>query len=335
MREAAFVKQNKDKWLEFENFLSNKTNIDPDLLSDLYIEVTDHLSYAKTFYKNSNTERYLNQLASKAHLKIYKTKKEPKNRLISFFKTEFPTMFYKHHRELLITFLTFSLFVIVGAFSAANEGDFVRSFLGDGYVNMTLQNIEKGDPMAVYKEQGEFNMFLGITLNNIKVALFAFAYGILLGIGTLYIMMQNGIMLGSFQYFFYEQGLLWESARTIWIHGTIEISVIIIAACAGLVMGNGMLFTGTLPRLEAFKRGVINGLKILMSTIPFFIIAGFLEGFVTRHTEMPDWLALLIITGSLALILFYYVIYPIRLNKKAKQNFKTENTIELNHLQTH
>ena len=61
--------------------------------------------------------------------------------------------------------------------------------------------------MAVYKEQGEFNMFLGITLNNIKVALFAFGYGIMFGVGTLYIMMQNGIMLGSFQYFFYEQGL--------------------------------------------------------------------------------------------------------------------------------
>ena len=316
MREAAFVKQNKDKWLEFESVLANKINIDPDLLSDLYIEVTDHLSYAKTFYKNSNTERYLNQLASKAHQHIYKTKKEPKNRLISFFKTEFPLLFYQHHKALLITFLTFLLFVIVGAFSAANEGDFVRSFLGDGYVNMTLENIEKGDPMGVYKKQGEFNMFLGITLNNIKVALFAFGYGIMFGIGTLYIMMQNGIMLGSFQYFFYEQDLLWESARTIWIHGTIEISVIVIAGCAGLVMGNGILFTGTLPRLESFKRGVINGLKILMSTIPFFIIAGFLEGFVTRHTEMPDWLAILIISGSLALILFYYVYYPILLNKK-------------------
>jgi uncharacterized membrane protein SpoIIM required for sporulation len=332
MREAAFVKQNKDKWIEFERVLTNKTNIDPDLLSDLYIEVTDHLSYAKTFYNNSNTERYLNQLASKAHQNIYKTKKEPKNRIISFFKTEFPTMFYKHHRELLITFSTFALFVFIGAFSAANEGDFVRSFLGDGYVNMTLENIEKGDPMAVYKEQGEFNMFLGITLNNIKVALYAFGYGILLGVGTLYIMMQNGIMLGSFQYFFYEKGLLWESARTIWIHGTIEISVIIIAACAGLVMGNGILFTGTLPRLEAFKRGVINGLKILMSTIPFFIIAGFLEGFVTRHTEMPDWLAILIIASSLALILFYYVIYPIQLNKKSKQEIEGKNTIELTDL---
>lgn len=327
MREAAFVKQNKDKWLIFENVLSNKTVIKPDALSNLYIEITDHLSYAKTFYPNSNTETYLNGLASSAHQKIYKTKKESKNRLISFFRTEFPLMFYKHLRELLVAFLVFSLFVIVGAFSAANEGDFVRGFLGDGYVNMTLENIEKGDPMAVYKEQGEFNMFLGITLNNIKVALYAFAYGIMLGIGSLFIMMQNGIMLGSFQYFFYEQGLLWESARTIWIHGTIEIAVIIIAGAAGLVLGNGILFPGTYTRLESFKRGVIRGLKILISTIPFFIIAGFLESFVTRHTEMPDWLAILIIICSLSLILFYYVIYPIILNKKELFNQSQEEAI--------
>jgi uncharacterized membrane protein SpoIIM required for sporulation len=317
MREAAFVKQNKDKWLKFESVLSNKTTLDPNELSDLYIEITDHLSYAKTFYGGSNTEQYLNQLASKAHQKIYKTKKEAKNRIVTFFKTEFPTMFYQHQRELLIAFLVFLLFAIVGAFSAANEGDFVRSILGDGYVNMTLENIEKSDPMAVYKQMGEFNMFIGITLNNIKVALLAFAYGILLGIGSLYIMMQNGIMLGSFQYFFFEKGLLWESVRTIWIHGTIEISVIIIAGCAGLVLGNGMLFTATYTRLESFKRGVKNGLKILLSTIPFFIVAGFLEGFVTRQTEMPDWLAIIIIGGSLALIIFYYVIYPIQLHKKS------------------
>ncbi|AXT19584.1 stage II sporulation protein M [Flavobacteriaceae bacterium AU392] len=315
MREAAFVKQNKDKWLKFENVLSNKIIINPDELSDLYIEITDHLSYAKTFYNASNTERYLNQLASQAHQKIYKTRKEPKNRLFSFFKTEFPLLMYQHQRELLVSFLVFTLFVIVGVFSAANEGDFMRAILTDSYVNMTLENIKNGDPMAVYKQQGEFNMFLGITINNIKVALWAFAYGIMLGIGSLYIMMRNGIMLGSFQYLFYQEGLLWESARTIWIHGTIEISVIIIAGCAGLVLGNGILFTGTYTRLESFKRGVKNGLKILISTIPFFIIAGFLEGFVTRHTEMPDWLAIIIIGSSLTLILYYYVIYPKKIHK--------------------
>ncbi len=316
MREAAFVKQNKDKWVAFENVLNNKGKFQPDELSDLYIEITDHLSYAKTFYPKSNTEFYLNTLASQAHQKIYKTKRESRNRIVEFWKTEFPSMFHMHHKELLISFLVFAFFSFVGAFSASNEGDFVRSILGDGYVNMTLENIEKGDPMAVYKQQGELNMFLGITINNIKVAVYAFALGILLGIGTLIIMLQNGIMLGSFQYFFYEKGLLWESVRTIWIHGTIEISVIIIAGCAGLVMGNGMLFPGTYTRLESFKRGVKNGLKIMVSTVPFFILAGFLEGFVTRHTEMPDWLAILIICTSLFLIIFYYIIYPNQLKRK-------------------
>jgi uncharacterized membrane protein SpoIIM required for sporulation len=318
MREAAFVKQNKDKWSTFESALVNKTDIAPNVLSDLYIEITDHLSYAKTFYPTSNTERYLNALASQAHQKIYRTQRESKNRIISFWKTEFPMMFKQHHRDLLIAFLVFAFFTFVGAFSAANEGDFIRSILGDGYVNMTLENIEKGDPMAVYKKMGEFNMFLGITINNIRVALMAFVYGFLLGIGTLMVMLQNGIMLGSFQYFFYEKGLLWESMRTIWIHGTIEISVIIIAGSAGLVLANGILFPGTYTRLESFKRGVKNGLKIILSTVPFFIIAGFLEGFVTRHTEMPDWLAILIIAGSLALIVFYYIMYPYQLHKNQK-----------------
>lgn len=320
MREAAFVKQNKVKWTTFESVLAKKTEIKPDKLSDLYIEITDHLSYAKTFYPNSNTQYFLNELASQAHRQIYKTKRESKNRLVRFWKTEFPTMFYKHHRELLIAFLVFGFFCAVGAFSAANEGDFVRSILGDNYVNMTLENIENNDPLAVYKEQGEFNMFLGITINNVKVALMAFIYGLLLGVGTLYILWNNGLMLGSFQYFFFEKGLGWESARTIWIHGTIEISVIIIAGCAGLVLANGLLFPGTFTRLESFKRGVINGLKIVVSTIPFFVIAGFLEGFVTRYTQMPDWLAIFIITSSLALIIFYYIIYPIQIHKKNQIN---------------
>ena len=316
MREAAFVKKHKERWQLFEDVLQKKQTLSPDKLSDLYIEITDDLSYARTFYPGSNTVAYLNTIASKAHQKIYTNKKEGKNRIITFFKTEFPLEFVKYHKQLLIAFLVFVFFTVVGIYSASTNGDFVRLILGDGYVNMTLENIENGDPMAVYKQSGAMDMFLGITINNIRVAMMAFIYGILLSVGTLYIMMNNGIMLGSFLYFFYERGLFWESTRTIWIHGTIEISVIIIAASAGLVLGNGILFPGTYTRLESFKRSIKAGLKIMMSTIPFFIIAGFLEGFVTRHTEMPDWLAVFIILASLTLIIFYYVIYPIQLYKK-------------------
>ncbi|SEL40402.1 Uncharacterized membrane protein SpoIIM, required for sporulation [Aquimarina amphilecti] len=317
MREAAFVKQNKDKWLKFESVLLNNAQITPDELSSLYIEITDHLSYARTFYPSSQTFNYLNGLASNAHQKIYKTKKEKKNRFYSFWVKEFPLEFYNYQRQLLIAFLISALFTAIGVYSSATDGAFVRSILGDGYVNMTLENIENGDPMAVYKKMEETDMFLGITINNIRVALNCFILGILLGIGTIYMLMQNFIMLGSFQYFFYEKGLLWESARTIWIHGTIEISVIIIAGCAGLVVGNSILFPKTYTRLTSFVRGIKAGLKIVISTVPFFIIAGFLEGFVTRHTEMPDWLAIFIIATSLGLILFYYVIYPRQLYKKS------------------
>jgi uncharacterized membrane protein SpoIIM required for sporulation len=162
---------------------------------------------------------------------------------------------------------------------------------------------------------GQLDMFLGITINNIRVALMAYTLGILAGLGTVVVLMQNAIMLGSFQYFFYQNGMLWESARTIWIHGTIEISVIIIAGCAGLVVGKSILFPQTYTRLTSFVQGIKNGLKIVLSTIPFFIIAGFLEGFVTRQTNMPDWLAILIISLSLLSILFYYVYYPFYLNK--------------------
>ncbi|MGK0377040.1 MAG: putative membrane protein SpoIIM required for sporulation [Patiriisocius sp.] len=319
MREAAFAKQNKDKWLIFESVLRNNIIMNPDELSSLYVEVTDHLSYAQTFYPGSNTLTYLNSLSVLAHQKIYKSKRESRTRFITFFTKEFPLFFSQYHKQLLIAFLTFVLFSVVGAYSAATDGNFVRLILGDSYVNITLDNIENGDPMAIYKDMGRSTMFIGITINNITVALNAFLYGIFLGLGTLFIIMRNAVMLGSFQYFFFEQGVGWESVRTIWIHGTIEISVIIIAGCAGLVLGRSILFPGTYTRLQSFIRGVKDGLKIMLSTVPFFIIAGFLEGFVTRYTQMPDFLAILIIGGSLALILWYYIFYPIKLRKKANR----------------
>ena len=122
-------------------------------------------------------------------------------------------------------------------------------------------------------------------------------------------------MLGAFITFFYTKGVFFEANKQIWLHGTIEISVIIVAGCAGLIMGNSILFPKTYSRRVSFMKGAIDGVKVMISTIPFFIIAGFIEGFITRYTAMPNWLAFLIIGTSLLLILFYYGLYPILLNK--------------------
>lgn len=321
MREVTFLKKNAEKWKEVESFLSSKDKINPDKLADLFIELTDDLSYSRTFYPNSKTTQYLNSLTAKVHQSIYKSKKERKERFIQFWKYEAPLLFYKHRMKILIAFSIFFLSMLIGVVSSAGDSGFVRLIMGDSYVNMTLENIDKGDPLAVYKQMNGVDMFLGITFNNIRVSFIAFMFGLLISFGSAWILMSNGIMLGAFQYFFHIHDLLFESVLVIWIHGTLEISSIIIAGAAGLVLGNSILFPGTYSRRQSFMIGSKEGLKMIVSLIPIFITAGFLESFVTRHTGMPVFLSLTIILGSLAFVIWYFIIYPIKIyNKMEAEN---------------
>lgn len=319
MKEITFLKQNADKWQQFETLADKKGGADPDLLADLFIQLTDDLSYSRTHYPKSKTTAYLNTIAAKIHQEIYKNKKEKSSRIITFWKYELPFIFRNSHRQLLTAFSIFAIAVLIGIVSSAYDDSFVRLILGDSYVNMTLDNIDKGDPMAVYKSMNQLDMFLSITVNNIYVSFLCFALGLVFSVGSGYMLFTNGIMLGAFQYFFYAKGLLFQSVLSIWIHGTLEISAIVIAGCAGLTMGNSILFPGTYSRGVSFAKGAKQGIKIVIGLIPVFIAAAFLEGFVTRYTHMPIALSISIISCSLFFILWYFVIYPIRLNNRSQQ----------------
>lgn len=209
----------------------------------------------------------------------------------------------------------------IGMLSCAAEPEFLRSILGDAYVEMTNQNISSGDPMAVYKERGEFNMFLGITLNNLLVALITFLFGVFFGIGTIGSLLFNGIMLGTFQYFFIEKGLFWESFLAVWMHGAFEISSIVIAGAAGITIGRGLAFPGTLSRMRSFQMAARRGTSIMIGTVPLFIAAGFIESFMTRYTDAPDLLRGFFILLCLGFVLFYFVIFPHRKAKMGMEDF--------------
>lgn len=317
MRESAFVKANIGKWEEFESLIAAKVKKDPDQLADLFIQLTDDLSFAKTHYPKSEVTQYLNNLSTKVHQYIYRNKKERRNRFAEFWRLELPLIFWEHRKQFSSSLLFFVGACIIGAFSAAFDDNFVRLILGDQYVNMTLDNIERGEPLGVYGKMAQGDMFFLITFNNIRVAFIAFALGIFASIGTVYALFNNGVMLGSFQYFFYSKGLLVTSLLTIWIHGTIEIISIIMAGGAGLIMGNSMLFPGTHSRIESLRRGALTGAKVVLGLVPLFIIAGFLESFVTRLFGMPDILKASIIFGSLAFMIYYIILYPRKLYKNA------------------
>lgn len=309
MRETQFIRQNEEKWASYERSL-NSNEEDPERLRELFIHTTDDLSYSRTFYPNRSVRVYLNGLAQLIFLRIYRGRRVPWQLFRYFWTDELPQMIYDSRRAFRLSLFVFVGAIAVGVLSSHIDPEFARIVLGDDYVEMTRANIESGDPMAVYKQRGPFGMALSITFNNIYVAFLAFVLGLLFGLGTLVILLGNGIMVGAFQYYFYQYGLLQESALTIWIHGAFELSAIVIAGAAGLTMGRGIAFPGTYTRLQSFQRSARRGLKVMLGTVPLFVLAGIFESYLTRQTEVGDGVRALFILLCLTLIVFYFVWYP-------------------------
>ena len=315
MREASFIDRNKEKWIQIETNLRNKINVEPDILASNYIELTNDLAYAQTFYPESKTRAYLNELAILAHQELYRDQKASRGQIRTFFTYEIPEAIWKIRRPLVYSLLIFCFSILLGFLSAHYDMDFVRLILGDYYVDMSLANIQDGNPAGVYQQGNALGGALAITINNIKVAFMAFVFGIIYSVGTGFILFNNGIMVGAFHHMFYEHGVVLEAMSAIWIHGAIELSVIVVAGGCGLAVGNSILFPGSFTRLESFKRAIKNSSKVLVSTIPFFIVAGFLEGFITRHYQVSLWLCVTIILFSFMVVIYIYVLRPFQLAK--------------------
>ena len=316
MKETSFIQQNKEKWSRFEKLYADRSK-EPEELSDLYMDITDDLSYAQTFYKRRTVRVYLNQLTQKVFLGVNKQKGLSLRKFITVWKTSLPIEIYKARKSLLFALVTFLIYMGIGIITTHYNHDFPRIVMGDMYVNMTLENIQKGNPLAVYESPDQLSMFIMITTNNLKVAFLTFFAGFFFTLGTHLLLFSNGVMLGAFQYFFHLKGLLITSFLGIWIHGAFEISAIVLAGGAGITAGNGFLFPGSYTRLQSMQRTVKSGLKIMMSLVPFIIAAGFLESYVTHNYQvLPDWSKWTLILFSFAVILFVYVFYPIYVARK-------------------
>lgn len=317
MKETRFINQNKEKWRESETLLQGEQK-DPEKLSNLFTQVIDDLSYSRTYYPNRSVRVYLNKIARQYFSIIYSNRANRERGFSHFWLDELPQVVIHCKKELIISLLFFLGAMAIGVFSSVQDPDFAATILGESYITMTNENIEKGDPMAVYKKTHEMEMFLGIAMNNLLVAFRTYVLGIFLAVGTLAMLLYNGIMVGCFQYFFVERGLFAESALTIWLHGTLEISSIVLAGGAGLTLGKGMVFPGTYSRLQSFQISAIRSLKLMLGITPVFIAAAIIESFVTRYTTLPDAFKLVIILLSICFIIGYFVVYPWM---KAKKGF--------------
>lgn len=310
MKETTFIRNNIRRWKRVELIADEPRLYSPDDVAEAYTGVTADLAFAYTYYPESRITIYLNELAATLHNAIYRNKREKWSRIVTFWTREVPETMYEARRLLLASLVIMLASVLIGVVSQIGDHDFCRIILGDYYVDMTLDNISKGVPMNVYAADGEVDSFLGITLNNIGVAFRIFVMGMLTSVGSGLMLLYNGVMLGCFETFFWQHGLLYDSMLSVFLHGTLEISAIVVAGAGGLALGNGMLFPGTFSRIASFRRGAKRGLKIVVGTVPIFIIAGFIEGFLTRHTEVNDMVRLAFILLCLAFVIYYYWVLP-------------------------
>lgn len=313
MREPLFLKNNRLKWQEYQQLLfqDKEEDTDPDRMADLYISLTDDLAYSRTFYPRSKVVKYLNGLAAQTHMLIFKNKREKKNRLLSFWAEELPEVYGRAHRYMLYALIVFLASAALGWISTINDSQIPTLLFGEDYMNMTIENIQAGNPTGVYQDAQPFDMFMRISVNNVKVSFAVFVGGILLGLGTIYMLFYNGFMVGVFFGLFYTHNVFDKAAPVVLIHGTLELSAIVIAAGAGFMLGSSFMFPGTFTRLQSLQKGAIDSVKIMIGLVPIFTVAAFLESYITRYSNMHIVAKGAIIVLSAAFILLYYVIYPI------------------------
>ena len=293
---------------------------DPDEMAADFIQLLDDLAYAKTFYPSGRVTDYINSQASRIYLDIYRNRKEETNRIVRFWKYELPLVIRRHHRVLLFTFFFFLVFFSIGFFTAMKDPAIPASILGDDYVEMTQDNIDAGNPFGVYEEGNAFMSWIALMIHNMRVDFLVFVSGIFFGVPALIIEARNAVMVGVFDQFFAVRGLGVDFWLVVFVHGTIEMTALILSTTAGVILGKSFLFPGTHRRIDSFRQGAKDGVKIMVGVIPLTALAAFFEGFITRLYNDISILTTLVFGLSVLFVIWYFIIWPIRLGRSRMVN---------------
>jgi uncharacterized membrane protein SpoIIM required for sporulation len=321
VREALFIKKNKDRWLKNQQHPPE----DPDEMAKEFTQLVEDLAYAKTFYPSGKVTSFINGEAAKIYLSIYKNRREENNRFINFWKYDLPLTIGRHHGAILFVFLIFLLFFGFGFLAYQENDDFGSMFLPGDYIPETKDRIANGNPFGIYESGDPVLSWIFIMINNVKIALAMFAGGLLLALPCLYLLILNATMVGVFYKLFEMHGLGIDFWRVVFVHGTLEMTGIILAAGAGVILTKSFLFPGTIKRIQSLKRGAKDGVKIIIGMVPVLMLAAFFEGLFTRLYNDLSVLTTIITTLSMLFVLFYFVVYPIILVRKIKPVLNEED----------
>jgi uncharacterized membrane protein SpoIIM required for sporulation len=279
-----FIKQHRNDWDQLEQTINKMTKrkkqLTPETIDQfqlLYQKVSHQLSVSQTYFPQDEVALYLNNLVSKAHNVLYRDQATSFYQMKRFFGHTFIHLFLEQRKFVLIAMLLFTIGAVGGYMSVINDPLHLYTLLGPEFV-------EGIDPDNLGESDGEINsplMSTTIMTNNIQVAILAFAGGITFGLFTIYVLISNGILIGALAAVFWQHGKFYEFWAYIVPHGMIELTAIFIAGGSGLLMGYKMLVPGPYPRSFQLKRHGLRSVQLILGTVPLFVIAGIIEGYIT------------------------------------------------------
>lgn len=256
-------------------------------LCQLYRQVTIDLSRARVDQENPELIQYLNLLAARAHGSVYRTRPVQLRPLLTFITVGFPRLARRCWRPVLLSMAVFWGTGLASFVAAVRQPDLAYSLFDEKIVE--FENLRLEQQQGEYKGNFTFDVSAspvaaaGIIGNNIFVAVKAFAFGALLCLPAILLLVYNGRMLGTLSGLVWNHGFFVDFYGLILTHGVLELTAICIAGAAGLMLGWPLIAPGRSSRREALRRAAGDAFGLLAGAALMLVAAGLIEAFVTPH----------------------------------------------------
>lgn len=249
----------------------------------LYRQIAADLSIVRRDISGTHYSQYLNRLLGRAHSIIYTGQKTSVRTLFYFFAKDWPALVWRMRFYVAVTIAIFIACGLAGSLLTLRNPDFALQVLGPQMIEsiehheMWTKSIVSVKPLASSS----------IMTNNLSVCFMTFAAGVTAGLGTLYLIAFNGLLMGVIAAACGTHGMslsLWSFVAG---HGSLELPAIFFAGAAGLRLGAGLLFPGQFTRRELIRLAGGESAKLVLGTAPLLIIAGVVEGFISPLAISP------------------------------------------------
>ena len=243
----------------------------------LYRQAAADLSTLREDRASARLAEYLNQLLARAHNFMYMGRRSRPGGIGRFYAQVFPQVFRSTFNYTLAAFVIFAAAAVAGFLASLGDPSFQRFFLG-GPMSDTIEQRKMWTESVVSIKPLASS---AIMTNNVAVSFTTFAMGITAGIGTVYMVVINGLLLGAITAACWQAGMIEPLAQFVLPHGVLELPAIFIAAGGGLLVARGLLFPGELPRRDALVFYGGQGVRLALGIIPILFVAGVMEGFLS------------------------------------------------------